>query len=88
MATACLHVMNLSREKYLKLTSPMVSHINVGSGSDMTIKELANLIKDTVSYAGKIVFDRSKPDGTRQKLLDSNLLNSCGWYPKIQLISV
>ena len=77
--------MNLSREKYLKLTSPMVSHINVGSGSDMTIKELANLIKDTVSYAGKIVFDRSKPDGTRQKLLDSNLLNSCGWYPKIPI---
>ena len=85
MATACLHVMNLSREKYLKLTSPMVSHINVGSGSDMTIKELANLIKNTVGYTGKIVFDRSKPDGTPQKLLDSSLLNSWGWHPKIPI---
>ena len=66
----------------------MVSHINVGSGSDMTIKELANLIKDTVSYAGKIVFDRSKPDGTRKKLLDSNLLNFAVGTQRFQLISV
>ena len=53
--------------------------------SDMTIKELANLIKNTVGYTGKIVFDRSKPDGTPQKLLDSSLLNSWGWHPKIPI---
>ncbi len=85
MAAACIHVMSLSRGTYEELTSPMLSHLNVGYGSDVTIKELANLIKDVVGFSGRIVFDPSKPDGTPQKLLDSTLLNSCGWLPEIPI---
>ncbi|MBX5496047.1 MAG: NAD-dependent epimerase/dehydratase family protein, partial [Bryobacteraceae bacterium] len=60
-------------------------HVNVGYGSDLTILELAHKIKSVVGFDGEIVFDRTKPDGTPRKLLDSSLITSLGWAPKIDL---
>lgn len=65
----------------------MQSHINVGSGSEITIKQLATLIMQIIEYQGIIDFDKSKPDGTLNKLLDSSLMKSIGWKPKISLES-
>ena len=58
---------------------------NVGSGIDLTIKELAELIKKTVNYNGEVFWDSSKPDGTPRKLLDNSKIQSLGWVPKINL---
>ena len=63
----------------------MLSHINVGYGSDVTIKELAQVIGQTVGYTGNTVFDSSKPDGTPKKLMDSSRLKSLGWQSKVSL---
>jgi len=60
-------------------------HVNVGFGSDLTIFELAHLIKDVVGFDGEIIFDRTKPDGTPRKLLDSSLMTSMGWVPRVEL---
>jgi GDP-L-fucose synthase len=85
MAAACLHVMNLDKSIYDQYTEPMLSHINVGYGEDITITELADLIAECVGYEGEIEFDPSKPDGTPQKLMDSSRLKGLGWAPKIDL---
>ncbi|NTW68460.1 MAG: GDP-L-fucose synthase [Chlorobiaceae bacterium] len=85
MAAACVHVMNLDKADYEAHTSPMQSHINVGSGEDITIKELAETIAKVVGYKGAIEFDSSKPDGTPRKLMDSTRLNTLGWKPTIGL---
>lgn len=85
MAAASIHVMNLNKSTYDRHTQPMLSHINVGSGSDVTIKELAKAIALTVGYTGRIVFDTSKPDGTPRKLMDSSRITSLGWQPKTNL---
>jgi GDP-L-fucose synthase len=85
MAAACIHVMNLPKDSLEKHTRPMLSHINVGCGSDISIADLARLIGATVGYAGRIVFDTSKPDGSPRKLLDSTLLHSLGWKKKLDL---
>jgi len=85
IATACIHIMNLSKETYKLNTQEMQSHINVGFGEDVKIIELAELIKDIVGFKGQILFDKSKPDGTPKKLMDSSLLNSLGWKPAIKL---
>ena len=61
----------------------MTSHINVGTGEDITIKELANLIREVIGFKGKIEFDKSKPDGPPRKLVDSSLINILGFSPKI-----
>ena len=61
------------------------SLINIGSSSEVTISNLANIIKNAVGYDGEIVFDKSKPDGNPQKLLDSRKINKLGWQPKISL---
>ena len=61
------------------------SHVNVGTGEDITIKDLALLIKDIVEYKGEIIHDLSKPDGTPRKLLDVTLLRSTDWKHKIEL---
>ena len=87
LATACLEVMNLPKCEYKKLIRSMQSHINVGSGSEITIKQLATLIMQIIEYQGIIDFDKSKPDGTLNKLLDSSLMKSIGWKPKISLES-
>ena len=85
MAAACLHVMQLDTAVYLEHTSPMLSHINVGTGEDVTIRELAELVKKVVGFQGNLVFDASKPDGTPRKLMDVSRINSLGWKAKIGL---
>ena len=85
MATASVYVMNLDKSTYDQYTQPMLSHINVGCGLDITIKELAELVGKTIGYQGEIVFDISKPDGTPRKLMDSSRLNALGWQATVNL---
>jgi GDP-L-fucose synthase len=85
MAAACVHVMNLPRASYEQHTQPMLSHINVGYGSDLTIADLTRNVADTVGYAGQIRFDASKPDGTPRKLMDSSRLHKLGWQAQVDL---
>jgi GDP-L-fucose synthase len=85
MAAACVHVMNLDKPIYDKHTQPMLSHINVGCGYDITIREVAEAIGKTVGYQGEITFDPTKPDGAPRKLMDSSRLNALGWQAKIGL---
>jgi GDP-L-fucose synthase len=85
MAAASVHVMNLDAETYRRHTQPMLSHINVGYGDDLTILELAQQVARTVGYTGRIELDPSKPDGTPRKLMDSARLRSLGWQPRVDL---
>lgn len=85
MTAACLYVMNLDKQTYEQHTQPMLSHINVGSGKDVTIGELAETIKKVTGYQGEITFDPNKPDGTFRKLMDSSRLNALGWRAKVGL---
>ncbi len=85
MATASVHVMNLPKDRYEQHTQPMLSHINVGSGSDMTIAALADSVARVTGYAGQIRFDTTKPDGTPRKLMDSSRLHSLGWQAEVDL---
>ena len=85
MARACLHLMNLDVNAYRKITEPQLSHINVGTGVDCTIRELAETVKAVVGFRGDLVFDRTKPDGTPRKLMDSSKLQSSGWWPELDL---
>jgi GDP-L-fucose synthase len=85
MASASVHVMQLPKVTYDQHTTPMQSHINVGSGSDVTIAEVAQTIAQTVGYAGQIEFDTSKPDGAPRKWMDSSRLNALGWQAKVDL---
>ena len=85
MASACLHVMNLPKEVYGEHVLPMSSHINVGTGKDCTIRELANTIARAVGYRGEILWDTGKPDGTPRKLLDVGLLKRLGWQYSVEL---
>ena len=85
MAAACLHVMNLDKSTYQQHTQPMLTHINVGCGDDVTIREVAEAIAQTVGYAGDITFDTNKPDGTPRKLMDSSRLNALGWQAHVKL---
>ncbi|MFD1344463.1 GDP-L-fucose synthase [Litorisediminicola beolgyonensis] len=79
MAEASLFVMDLSQDVYERETDPMLSHINVGSGTDVTIRELAETIAHVVRYEGRLTFDASKPDGTPRKLMDVSRLARLGW---------
>ena len=85
MAAASVHVMQLPKTTYDQHTSPMQSHINVGSGTDVTIAEVAQIIAQTVGYSGQIAFDTTKPDGAPRKWMDSSRLNSLGWQAKVDL---
>jgi len=85
MAEASVFVMNLDRSKYELKTKPMMSHINVGSGLDCSIKDLTETIAKVIGYEGKITWDISKPDGTKRKLMDTSLINSLGWKAKMNL---
>jgi len=86
MASASVHVMQLPKAEYEQYTQPMQSHINVGSGSDVTIADLALAIAQAVGYKGQIVFDATKPDGAPRKWMDSSRLNALGWQAKVSLI--
>jgi GDP-L-fucose synthase len=85
MARAAVYVMNLDRETYYKYTSTGFSHLNVGSGEELTIKELAELVKKVVGYGGKMNFDSSKPDGTFKKILNCERLHGLGFRSQIGL---
>lgn len=87
MASASVHVMNLDKASYDEHTQPMLSHINVGCGDDITIRELAETIAKVIGYSGRLAFDSSKPDGTPRKLMDSSRINSLGWRPQVDLVS-
>jgi GDP-L-fucose synthase len=86
MARACVHVMNLENEAYRTETEPMRSHINIGAGKDITIKELAQLVARVVGFEGRIEFDPTKPDGTPRKLLEIARLRDLGWTPEVSLV--
>jgi GDP-L-fucose synthase len=85
MASACLLVMELDKDVFAIHTRPMQSHINVGYGDDVTIFDLATLVAKVVGYIGEIKFDKDKPDGAPQKLMDSGLLSKLGWSATISL---
>jgi GDP-L-fucose synthase len=85
MAAASVYVMNLDKAVYDAHTQPMLGHINVGFGSDVTIRQLAETICKVIGYQGKIEFDAGKPDGTPRKLMDSSRLESLGWRARITL---
>lgn len=85
MASACIHIANIDKGVYYNHTKPTLSHINVGSGVDCTIRELAETIATVTGFKGQILFDLSKPDGTARKLLDITKIRSLGWQSTIKL---
>ena len=86
LADACLHIISLDEPVYEKLVSENVTPlVNVGCGKDQTIAEMAQIIRNVTGFKGDIVYDRSKPDGTPQKLLDVSLLTRLGWQQTIPL---
>jgi len=85
LAAACVHVMNISRENYDAYTSEHCSHINVGTGEDCTIRELAETLAEVTGFKGQLVFDTTKPDGTPRKLLDTTRIRQSGWMHSIGL---
>lgn len=85
MAEAVIYIMNLEKGKYNNYTKPMQGHINVGSGTDIAISGLANIISKVTDFNGQVSFDSTKPDGSPKKLMDSSLINSLGWSPSVDL---
>jgi len=85
MAEASLFVLELDKHLYDINTLPMLSHINVGTGKDVTIREMAETMKKIIGYKGKLVYDHSKPDGPPRKLIDTTRLNNMGWRYNIDL---
>jgi len=85
MASGSIHVMNLENKIYKKNTKPMLSHINIGTGLENSIEDLTKIIKKVVGYEGNILWDISKPDGSKRKLMDISLITSLGWKPKTKL---
>jgi len=85
MAEASLFVLELDEQTYKANTQPMLSHINVGTGKDVTIREMAETIKLVVGYEGKLTFDETKPDGTIRKLIDVTRLTNMGWKYSVDL---
>ena len=85
LASASVHVLNLPKMLYDQHTKQMLTHLNVGCGHDIAIRELAELIGEVVNYEGEIKFDAGKPDGTARKLMDSSRINALGWRPTMTL---
>ena len=85
MARASIFILGLSKTDYKNKVDDMLSHINIGSGEEISIKNLAYLVARTVGYDGQIKFDTTKPNGTKRKLLDTYKINSMGWKPLIKL---
>lgn len=85
LAEASLFIIELDKETYLANTEPMLSHINIGTGEEIAIRELAETIAAVVGYKGNISFDKSKPDGSPRKLVDISRLTTMGWQYKIEL---
>lgn len=87
MADACLYVMGLDADTYQAHTQPMCSHVNVGTGRDISIRELAQTVKAVTGYGGEIRFDPGKPDGAPRKLLDVSRLSGMGWRARVDFSS-
>lgn len=85
MASACVHIMSIAHSSYQTHVQPMLSHINIGTGVDCTIRELAETMKTVVGFQGDIVFDSDKPDGTPRKLMDVSRAKELGWCSSISL---
>jgi GDP-L-fucose synthase len=85
LAAACLHMMTLPKAQLDAALSPMMSHINVGTGVDVSIRELAQTLAEVIGFEGKLAFDSTKPDGTPRKLLDVSKINDLGWQAKFDL---
>ena len=84
-ARACIKIMNISKRKYFDLTGKADQFINIGFGKDISIKDLTKLICNIVKYTGKIEYDKSKPNGTYRKLIDSSKIRKINWLPNISL---
>jgi GDP-L-fucose synthase len=87
MASASLFVLGIDKEIYISNTKPMISHINIGTGVETSIAELAELIKVVIGFSGQLVFDTSKPDGPPRKLIDVSRISSLGWESNTNLIN-
>ena len=87
MASAAIRVLFCTKEEMSSVAQPMRSHVNVGSGAEISIADLAKLVADVVGYTGEIAFDRSKPDGTPRKLLETTRIKKLGWSPSVELES-
>jgi len=85
MTDGCIAVMDMTRDSYEQHTTPMCAHINLGTGEDLSIGELAGLIGDVVGYRGRILFDTSQPDGAPRKLLDVSCAAAIGWHATVPL---
>jgi GDP-L-fucose synthase len=85
MAAASIFVLELDEETYHANTKPMLSHINVGIGVDVTIREMAVIMKRVIGFEGELKFDGSKPDGTPRKLIDVSRLSAMGWRYTVEL---
>ena len=85
MARACVYLMNLDKSAYENHTTSMCSHINVGAGTDLTIKELSEIIKNVIGFQGHIYYDQTRPDGSPRKLINSARINAMGWQPLVSL---
>jgi len=85
MADASIYMMNINKELLEKEISTTLSHINIGTGADITIKDVAQIIKEVIGYCGEIVFNNKMPDGTKRKLLDVSKIEHLGWRPTISL---
>ncbi|RKZ57653.1 MAG: GDP-L-fucose synthase [Gammaproteobacteria bacterium] len=85
MASACVYIMTLNKATYDENTQAMLSHINVGTGEDCTIREMAETMKKVVGFNGELKFDTTKPDGSPRKLMDVSRINSMGWKATISL---
>lgn len=85
MASASVYIMNLAPDTYQQNTAPMLSHINVGTGIDCTIRELAETVAKVTGFKGKLAFDASKPDGAPRKLMDVSRLGKLGWQAETSL---
>jgi GDP-L-fucose synthase len=86
MADASIHIMDIDKKILESEVDPMLSHINIGTGTDITIKDVAQIVKEVVGFYGEIVFNTKMPDGTKRKLLDISKLERLGWKPEIPLI--
>jgi GDP-L-fucose synthase len=85
LAAACVYIMNMAKADYARYTQPRLSHVNIGTGADVTIRELAEIVAEVVGFKGRIEFDASKPDGPPRKLLNVDLIHRMGWRHRIGL---
>jgi GDP-L-fucose synthase len=85
MAGASIHIMDIDKKILESEVDPMLSHINIGTGTDITIKDVAQIVKEVVGFDGEIVFDTKMPGGTKRKLLDVSKIENLGWKPAITL---